>query len=498
MKVEQSSAISKYLFPRLQDIIFVAAFYLILLLGTNLIRDGDPGRHITLGKYMIENRTFLTKDLFSYTIYSKPIAVHEWFSEIIYGASYMLMDLNGVILVAALILSITFVLIYRELTEREAPRLLAFGLTIWAIFITMIHWLARPHLLSYISLALFAPLIGKIYRGKEVSLWLIAVVMLFWANSHGGFIYGFATWGAYFVGWIIENRNMVVMWTSPIFKRLLMAGGVSFLVTLINPAGWGLWKISVGYASQKYFSDRISEWQSADFHSPGAWPFLAFVAILLLISLRSNKSLPLGEAFLIIGFTALGIYSVRSIPPFAIAVVPLTGTLFKPYFEKIPILLRINQQIETLEHNLRGIVWPVVVVSLCAILLATGTNLDAAQTGYHFNEKEFPVEAVNWLEENPLPGHMFNFFRWGGYLIYRLWPDQLVFMDGQTEYFGEDLTRQHDQILNALDGWEQAVEEHEITWMIVPTDSRIALLLENTTTWKTLYRDDLTVIFQKQ
>ena len=497
MKAENSSTISKHLVPRLQDIIFVAAFYLILLLGTNLIRDGDPGRHITLGKYMIENRTIITKDLFSYTIYSKPIAIHEWFSEIIYGASYMLMGLNGVVLVAALILSLTFVFIYRELLQRDTPRVLAFVLTVWAIFITMIHWLARPHLLSYISLALYAPLIGKIYRGKNASLWLVAVVMLFWANSHGGYLYGFATWGAYFVGWVIENRNIAAMWSSPIFRKLLMAGGVSFISTLINPAGWGLWKISTGYASQKYFSDRISEWQSADFHSLGAWPFLAFVAILLLVSLRSNKKLPLGEAFLIIGFTALGIYSVRNIPPFAIAVVPLTGFLFKPYFEKIAGLVRLNQRIESLEQNLRGIVWPVVVVSVCAILLATGTDLDAAQTGYHFNKKEFPVDAVNWLEENPLPGHMFNLFRWGGYLIYRLWPNQLVFMDGQTEYFGETLTRQHDQILDAQDGWEDVVAEYNITWMIVPTDSRIALLLENTGTWKTLYRDDLAVIFQK-
>ena len=498
MKAEKSSAISKYLVPRLQDMIFISAFYLILLLGTNLIRDGDPGRHITLGKYMIENRTFLTQDLFSYTIYSKPIAVHEWFSEVIYGASYMLMGLNGVILVAALVLSITFLLVYRELIDRDTPRLLAFGLTIWAIFITMIHWLARPHLMSYISLALYAPMIGRIYRGKDVSLWLIAVVMLFWANSHGGFIYGFATWGAYFVGWIIENRNMVAMWSSPILRKLLMAGGISFLATLINPAGWGLWEISVGYASQKYFSDRISEWRSADFHSPGAWPFLAFVAILLLVSLRSNKKIPLGEAFLMIGFTALGIYSVRSIPPYAIVVIPLAGILFKPYFEEIPGLIRLNQRIESLEQNLRGIVWPVAVVSLCTILLATGIHLDAAQTGYQFNEKEFPVKAVNWLEENPLPGHMFNLFRWGGYLIYRLWPDQLVFMDGQTEYFGEDLTRQHDQILNALDGWEQAVEEHDITWMIVPTDSRIALALAHSDVWTPVYQDETAVILLKQ
>ncbi len=474
----------------------MSAFYLILVLGTNLIRDGDTGRHISLGKYMIENRTVINRDLFSYTIHSKPIAVHEWFSEVVYGGAYMVMGLNGVILVAALILSTTFVLVFRELINRETPHLLAFGLTLWAIWITMIHWLARPHIFSYLFLALYAPLIGRIYRGKDVSLLPIAATMLFWANSHGGFIYGFAVWMAYIVGWVIENRKTARLWTSPILKKLLAAGGVSFLATFINPAGWHLWEISLGYSSQKYFNDRISEWRSVDFHSLGAFPFWVMLAVLVIVFLRIDKKTPLGEAFLIAGYTALGIYSVRNIPPYAVVVIPLVGIYFASYFDQVKLLTRINLQVESIEHHLRGIFWPIAVTVTCTFMLLSGINLDAAKKGYSFNSTEFPVEAVDWLEKNPLPGNMFNQFRWGGYLIYRLWPNQLVFMDGQTEFFGERLTRQHDQIMDAQEGWENVVEKYRITWMIVPVESRIALLLGGSTKWKTVYRDTTAVIFQ--
>lgn len=495
---DKPNSITRYLIPRLQDVIFVASFYLVLLLGTNLIRDGDPGRHITIGKYMIENRRILTMDLFSYTILHQPIALHEWFSELLYGASYLLMGLNGVVILAALILSTTFVLVYRELIDRNTPRLLAFGLTIWGISITMLHWLARPHLFSWLFLALYTYQLGRLYRGRKVSLVLIAGIMLVWANSHGGFIYGFAVWSAYFIGWVIENRNTSGLISSPVFRKLLAAGGLSFLVTFINPFGWGLWQISVGYATNKYFADRISEWRSVDFHSPGAWPFLALVCISLLLGLRSIKKQPLGESFLIAGFTALGIYSVRNIPPYAVVVVPLVGSHFTPYFERIKQLVQNSQRIEMLEQGLRGILWPAVVVIACSLMLASGIKLDAAQTGYHFNSKEFPVQAVDWLEQHPLPGHMFNSFRWGGYLIYRLWPHELVFMDGQTEFYGKKLTRQHDQILDAQDGWETVVEQYDIKWMIVPVESRIALLLRNSTTWKTVYKDGTAAILVKQ
>jgi hypothetical protein len=71
-------------------------------------------------------------------------------------------------------------------------------------------------------------------------------------------------------------------------------------------------------------------------------------------------------------------------------------------------------------------------------------------------------------------------------------------MDGQTDFYGEKLTRQHDQILEAQDGWQEVVDEYKIEWMIVATDSRIVLQLEDSLTWKTVYQDETATILQKQ
>jgi hypothetical protein len=45
-----------YLFPRIRDAIFIGALLAISIQGRGLLNgDGDLGRHITIGNYIIEN-----------------------------------------------------------------------------------------------------------------------------------------------------------------------------------------------------------------------------------------------------------------------------------------------------------------------------------------------------------------------------------------------------------------------------------------------------------
>jgi hypothetical protein len=131
------------------------------------------------------------------------------------------------------------------------------------------------------------------------------------------------------------------------------------------------------------------------------------------------------------------------------------------------------------------------------MLLAGGIHLDPQRIGYRFRPDVFPVQAVDWLGSNPQSGNMFNEFGWGGYLIYRLWPDYMVFMDGQL-FYGETITRQHQQILNADPGWEDVIRQYNIRWMIVPVDEPIARLLLIHPGWENLYLDATALITRKR
>jgi hypothetical protein len=106
------------------------------------------------------------------------------------------------------------------------------------------------------------------------------------------------------------------------------------------------------------------------------------------------------------------------------------------------------------------------------------------------------VDAVKWLKTNPQEGRMFNFFTWGGYLLYRLWPEQLVFIDGQTDFYGEALSREYVQVEALQPGWEDVLSKYNVSWVMTQNDQPLEhALFENN--WEVLYKDDTAVILRK-
>jgi len=496
--MKKDSSLVSFLLPRLQDILFILIFYTVILLGSNLFRDGDPGRHITIGKYILQTLTIPTHDLFSYTMAGQPLTPHEWLAQVAYGAGYMALGLNGVVLIAAVLIAATVTLIYREILRHTTSPLFSLGFGLLAAAATMIHWLARPHLFTFLYVALWTPRMSRLARGEVVPLIHFPVIMLLWANTHGAFIAGFVIWGAYLAEALWFYFTQPQKPDPKIARNLLVAGGTSFLATFINPVGWRLWTTSADYITNRYLVDLTSEYRSADFHQPGAWPFIILLMLALFAMSRAWKKLPLAEVLLLTGWAFLGIYSARNIPLFAIVTAPILANYCQPIIQRISLFQKIDRQVSALERQLRGFLWPLVAILFVSALLLSGHKLDAQKQGYKFNPVEFPVEASNWLEQNPQAGNMYDYFPWGGYLIYRFWPEQRVFIDGQLDFYGEEFTREYKQILSADEGWEDLVAQYDIAWMLIPPDEPLAILLRTDPGWARLYEDQTAVIFRKR
>ena len=138
-----------------------------------------------------------------------------------------------------------------------------------------------------------------------------------------------------------------------------------------------------------------------------------------------------------------------------------------------------------------------MIVVLAVVCLSLGLTFDFQQSGYAYDPEVFPVAAVAWLEENPQDGNMFNYFIWGGYLLYEEWPDELVFIDGQTDFYGEALTRQYLEVLMAVDGWEDILAEYDVAWAILPPEEVVTHLMVVDLGWQEVYRDDVAVIVHR-
>jgi hypothetical protein len=268
-------------------------------------------------------------------------------------------------------------------------------------------------------------------------------------------------------------------------------GIASFAVTFINPSGWDLWGTSVGYLGNQFLVDQTIEYQSPNFHNWSTWPFLLMLASGILASGLGGRLRP-HESILFAGWTLMSLYSARNIPLFATVCAPSIGSAVQATIENTSLIKRVDQSIIRVESNLRGIVWPLLAVMVLANAFYTHPN-----TANQFDPNRFPVKAVDWLEANPPDGRMFNNFIWGGYLLYRMWPDQTVFIDGQTDFYGEELTREYTRVVTLNEGWQSVLEKYDVSWVIVQSDKPLVKALQQEMGWNVLYQDATAAILHE-
>jgi hypothetical protein len=92
---------------------------------------------------------------------------------------------------------------------------------------------------------------------------------------------------------------------------------------------------------------------------------------------------------------------------------------------------------------------------------------------------------------------VFNYFPWGGYLLFRAWPEVTVFIDGQTDFYGEALTREYEAVITLAEGWEQVLAQYDVDWVIMPPDSQLVRALRQDADWIEAYGDATAVILKR-
>lgn len=494
--MEQERKIQNFLIPRLQDILFAATLGAAFLLGPRMLSiDSDLGRHLVLGSYMLNAHIVPTTDILSHTLIGTERPPYEWLTQVLFALAYRLAGLDGVILVVSLTIAITFSFVYRQAVKYSALPLTSLFLTIVALAASSLHWLPRPHVVTFLFLAVLLDRLETLQHGRCVPIWQFPVLMLFWANMHGGFIFGFLAWLAYLAGWGWEKR---VKTSSPndatrgqLWKGFLLAG----IASVITPGGWGNWK-AVLQNTSPYILSQTVETMPPNIHQAGMWPFFLLTFLSMILLLAARKQAQAGHIFLLAGLASMGLLMARNIPLFAIASVPVLSLWARESLNTGNKWLKLEERIIDLQKPLRNAVWS-VLFGLGFVLFVGSSSVAQRDALMYFDEGVFPVRAVEWLEEHPPSGQMFNDFNWGGYLLYRLWPAQRVFLDSQTDFYGEKLVREYEQVITASQGWESVLNRYEVTWVILHPKTRLSDVLQNRPGWELVYKDETAIIARK-
>jgi len=497
-----------YLLPTFGHLLWIVTFFLVLSRGQQMLNaDGDLFLHLNLGKFISNTGKIPLRDVFSHTMTGQPVIQHEWLSSVILALVKNLFGLKGIILLFALVVATAFWVLYKHLYQKSQTIMLSLFVVVFVIMTSFVHWIARPHMFTFFFLALWMLLLDRLSQRKYNLWWAMPAMMLVWVNMHGGFIIGFITWIIYGfgAGWdTLLNKNKKDQAFDSLFWRYYFQSGlISFLVSLINPSGIGLWRKIISHVGNQYLADFTQEFNSPNFHLTGTWPFLIYIALLVVVLGKQKKKADTGLLFNSAAWLVMGLYSGRNIPLFAIVAAPLLACgladlveQFADRFEFIKKFQTLENRIQTTDKTLKGFLWPVFIVFVTILGLSVGYRFDSESLGYTIDPNVFPVEAVDWLEENPQEGEMFNFFTWGGYLEYRLWPGKRVFIDSKSDFYGEDFVRQYVQVINTQEGWEDIIEQYSVDWAILPLNELAAEAMQLELGWETQYKDDTAVILR--
>jgi hypothetical protein len=85
---------------------------------------------------------------------------------------------------------------------------------------------------------------------------------------------------------------------------------------------------------------------------------------------------------------------------------------------------------------------------------------------------------------------------WGGYMIFRLYPDFRVFWDGRADFYGTPYNLAAIDVLRGRPGWDKTLVDNRITAVLVPVDQPLVSLLAQTAEWHVVYKDEVAILFQ--
>lgn len=469
-------------------------FVTIFLLAIFPVEDYDIWQHIKTGEIILQTKSIPSTDIFSYASPSSPWIVHSWLSEIIFFIIYRLTGINGIIIFKALIITATFYLLYASLSKRDIQFLTLIIPILLGVGASQSGWDIRPQIFTFLLLAVFIWIMDRFKEGNIILLIIIPFITVLWVNLHNGFIIGAA-----FLFFICAGELTKFFLFKDSQRQALKPIIILFIITfsyvifsLLNPHTYKalIYPFFFKMSSIPLF---LSEWQSPGFWSaPLYWVMLIVTGFSLYFSLKRKM---LTDVIIYLVFGYLSVSAFRNIPLFCIVSVPI---LAKNLESLLSTVAKNTHKFEKNRHKFLSLENLIAVIIFLFLLTAFNSG-NAGRLG--IKEKEFPVQAVDFIEKVNIEGNMFNDFDWGSYIVWRLWPQRKVFILGTS--IDEKLFLEYFSVVEALPFWEKILDKYNVNYILIKSHyymgSKLPLLypISESPHWKLIYADVTSFIFIK-
>jgi hypothetical protein len=516
----------RWLLPSIGDSFFVAQMCVLAFtaLSVRLLGDAGIGWHIRTGQMILASHGIPHVDPFS-TQAGQPWFAWEWLYDVFAGWLDSVAGLNGVVWFTAVVIAAVFGGTLRLLLRRGVHVVLALVLVLLAASASMVHFLARPHVVSWLFTLIWFWVLdssGKrnsasLFRSRRM-LWFLPLLMLAWVNVHGGFLVGFVLLGIYWCDALWQWTRLKPEKFDDALRKiqagrrvrvLTRIGLLSAAATLVNPYGFQLHIHIYRYLSNRFLMDHIDEFLSPNFHYVAQKCFAALLLLALVALASKRREVEVSGGLIILFAVYSGLYATRNIPVSSVLLVLVIGPWLSDAVDRFlerrgkvssenvetdPLFARM----QAIDFSLRGHLWPIAAIALTGWIALHGGTLGARQLmDAHFSPKQFPVGAVDYLEKHEADIKIVSTDAWGGYLIYRLYPRVRVVVDDRHDFYGEAFVKSYLKMVRVEPGWDEFLQQHPARFVLAPKKSALANILLETPAWHSTYRDDVAVLFER-
>jgi hypothetical protein len=471
------------LFPFHLALMSILALWVYMGAGRG-VWDPDIWWHLRNADYLLRNLELPRSDMFSFTVAGHPWINYEWLSEIPYYLAWRAFGLVGIyalfMLLVEMILLGNFYWAYKTSGNLKGSFLVA----CYSVLLAVVSFGPRTLLFGYVFLLLLLLLLWRLRSQGSAPLWLLPVLFCLWINTHGSWLLGMIVFGL-FIGsglwggtW---GRIDAVRWSPQQLRRLLTAAGASVAALFVNPFGYRLVFYPFEFAlRQKLNVGHIEEWASVNFHDARGKVVLVFLAILFLGALLSRARWKLEE----LAIAAFGLYLGLTYVRFLF----LAALLVAPFFARLlDFLPPYRPEIDKPRLN------ALICAGVLTIVAARFPSRAELQQGV---ERKSPTSALSYMQCHRIQGRVFNEYVWGGYMLWQT-PEIKTFIDSRTDIFeyGGVLKDYLDAM--SLKNSFAVLDKYQIRYVLFRPDAALTYLLKHNTAWRTVYSDDVAVIFER-
>jgi hypothetical protein len=485
-----------------------AAFLFFGLLGMTARSATDPDLwwHLRTGQWIVENGHVPHSDPFSFTRAGHAWVAHEWLSDVMFYELWKHAGSPALIVYSAMITTAGFLLLYLRCLLSGARAHWAAAATALGALAAAPSWGVRPQMFTFALASLLLWVLEAGETRPKLLLW-IPPLFLLWLNLHAGFALGPALLSAYAVGLIVETAVGSTPWqqTRPLLRRVLLLLLACVALVPLNPSGAQLYRYPFDTLRSSAMRSLIGEWHSPDFHQSLYHPFL-LLWLLLLIALARSRSRPKGRVLvplILLSFAALD--AVRHIPIFVLLAIPVIAAALPAVSQVSKMEPKSARPSAPVSLRLQPFFNAAVIILIAVLAVVKWVNLASNQDVREADR--FPQKAVQFLRTTaPIPGksssNLFVYYDWGGYAIWKLYPEYRVFADGRADLYSDDLHGGSDDLLHQSiktvvelrTGWRDVLDRWKVEVVLVPTSCAVVQALLLDPNWHAEFTDSKSIV----